>query len=197
MQRRFAIIGHRAPSKGKLNLNDLAGSCGRMDVLVRAVNTALFISHGMREDTHITLHLKGKDGPARRVWFDSENLRGLHVDERAIAGRISKILQEPIPPIGHWIEAEGGIRHSGGDIGDTLAEWIQEGVSIHCLDAEGEPIDEVDLSANSIGFFLSDDLPFDIQEEGILDATKKVSLGQNWLQGHACIAICHHVLDSH
>ena len=61
MQRRFAIIGHRAPSKGKLNLNDLAGSCGRMDVLVRAVNTALFISHGMREDTHITLHLKGKE----------------------------------------------------------------------------------------------------------------------------------------
>jgi len=197
MQRRFAIIGHRAPTKGKLNLNDLAGSCGRMDVLVRAVNTALFISHGMREDTHITLHLMGSDGPPRRIWFASENLRGLHVDERAIAGRISKILQEPIPPIGHWIEAEGGIRHSGGDIRETLAEWIHENVSIHCLDAEGESITELDSSAQSIGFFLSDDLAFNDEEISILKDVRKISLGPTWIQGHACIAICHHILDSH
>ena len=34
MKRKFAIIGHRAQSKGKLNLNDLAGSAGRLDVLL-------------------------------------------------------------------------------------------------------------------------------------------------------------------
>ena len=50
MERWFAIIGHRAPSSGALNLNDLAGSGGRMDVLARAVNSALFVSHGIRED---------------------------------------------------------------------------------------------------------------------------------------------------
>ena len=58
LKRFFAIIGHRAPSSGKLNLNDLSGS-GRMDVLVRAVNSALFISHGFRNDSLITLHLQG------------------------------------------------------------------------------------------------------------------------------------------
>ena len=59
LQRRFAIIGHLAPSSGKLNLNDLAGGSGRMDVLVRVVNAALFVSHGIRRDTHVTLLLCG------------------------------------------------------------------------------------------------------------------------------------------
>ncbi|MGB1898556.1 MAG: hypothetical protein ACPHRB_06950, partial [Candidatus Poseidoniaceae archaeon] len=44
--RRFAVIGHRAMSKGKLPLNDLAGGAGRMDVLIRAVMSALLTSHG-------------------------------------------------------------------------------------------------------------------------------------------------------
>ena len=56
MQRKFAIVGHRAQSSGKLNLNDLPGSGGRIDVLARAVNSALFRSHGIRDDTIIMLH---------------------------------------------------------------------------------------------------------------------------------------------
>ena len=55
VDRRFAIIGNRAPSSGKLNLNDLPGDGGRMDVLVRAVNSALFISHDIRRDTQLSL----------------------------------------------------------------------------------------------------------------------------------------------
>ena len=48
--RRFAIVGHRAMSKGKLPLNDLAGGAGRMDVLIRAVMSSLLTSHGLREN---------------------------------------------------------------------------------------------------------------------------------------------------
>ena len=57
--RRFAIIGQRAMSQGKLPLNDLAGGAGRMDVLVRAMMSALMTSHGFRNDTEIFLHLQG------------------------------------------------------------------------------------------------------------------------------------------
>ena len=42
LDRRFAIIANRAPSSGNLNLNDLPGSGGRMDVIARAINSALF-----------------------------------------------------------------------------------------------------------------------------------------------------------
>ena len=51
--RRFAIIGNRAMAQGKLPLNDMAGAAGRMDVLVRALMSALMTSHGMRRDSEI------------------------------------------------------------------------------------------------------------------------------------------------
>ena len=75
MSRIFAIVGHRAQSSGKLNLNDLAGSSGRIDVLARAVNTALFLSHGIRENSEVVLHLLGGPGPARRIGFDGSLIK--------------------------------------------------------------------------------------------------------------------------
>ena len=36
--RRFAIIGHRAQSSGKLPLSDLASGAGRMDVLLSLIH---------------------------------------------------------------------------------------------------------------------------------------------------------------
>ena len=81
--RRFAIVGHDTPGSGDFSLNDLAGSAGRMDVLLRAVNSALFVSHGIREDTQIVLHLE--DSGPRRIRFDGGSLRGVHPDERSIA----------------------------------------------------------------------------------------------------------------
>ena len=71
----LCTIGHRAPSSGKLNLNDLSGS-GRMDVLVRPVNSALFVSHGIRKDSQILVHLQG-----RKVQIEESCLMELHFPE--------------------------------------------------------------------------------------------------------------------
>lgn len=95
--RRFAIIGHDVPCKGDFSLNDLAGGAGRLDVLLRAVNTALFVSHGIREDTQIILHLGGSG--SRRIRFDGGKLRGVHPDERSIAGHVRAVVRSPIPLI--------------------------------------------------------------------------------------------------
>ena len=57
LQRRFAIIGHKAPSSGEILLNDLPGFSGRMDVIARAINATLFLSHGIRNDSQIIIHL--------------------------------------------------------------------------------------------------------------------------------------------
>ena len=96
---KFAVIGHRAMAKGKLPLNDLAGGAGRMDVLIRATMAALLTSHGLRTDTVVGLHLLGGPGPPRRIKFDGENLKGLHADERSIAGTIAKVIAERITPM--------------------------------------------------------------------------------------------------
>ena len=192
MQRHFAIIGHDAPSTGKLHLNDLAGGAGRVDVLARAVNTALFISHGIRNNSTITIHLMGGDIP-RRVKFDGNILRGVHPDERSISGHIRSIMKRPVPPIGIWQESSTGVSHSGGNVRETLIEWGREGVVSYVLDVEGVRLK--DEGETSMGFILSDHLPFTDEEKGLLEGCQKVSLGSEWLQGHACIAIVHHILD--
>jgi tRNA (pseudouridine54-N1)-methyltransferase len=193
MERRFAIIGHRAPSSGKLNLNDLAGASGRLDVLVRAVNTGLFLSHGIREDSDVTLHLLGGPGPVRRIWFQGSALKGVHPDERALAGQIGKALKEPVPAIGHLVELHHGLWHAGGGVAQTIAEWTKEGVRLYVLDSDAaEYIPDQD---EKVGFFLSDDQPFTDEDEVAMEGLERVSLGGSWLQGHACIAILHHILD--
>ncbi len=193
MDRRFAIIGNRAPSSGKLNLNDLPGDGGRMDVLARAVNSALFISHGIRKDTQIIVHLMG-GGIPRRVFFDGCDLRGVRPDERSIAGHFKSLMKTPVPPIGHFTGVSKGIRQSGGDIYQTLREWNMDGVSSYVLDARGSIFENVGIP-EKCGFVLSDDLDLDLK--GVEPPLGSLSLGKTWLQGHSCISVIHHIIDSH
>ena len=193
--RRFAIVGHRAMSKGKLPLNDLAGGAGRMDVLIRAVMSSLLTSHGLRENVEVVLHLQGGPGPHRRLKFVGSELRGFHAEERSVAGLIAKVIREPLPAIGHWIERTPGLYDGGGSLSHTLMEW-KDSVTVR-LDADAErlwnenstiPMQSTPTE-DSIAFLLSDDQPLDT-DQGI-----PRSLGSTWLQGHHAIAICHFLLD--
>ena len=192
--RHFAIVGHRAPASGNLNLNDLAGSGGRMDVLARAISSALFLSHGIREDTTITLHLMGGPGVSRRIRFNGAEVKGLHVDERAIGGRIRSVITDPVPPRGQWVSHGTGIEHSGGDLETTLAEWDSLEIMTYVLSKDA-PRFIKDVNQKELGFILSDDLPFNSDEEKIIANLSRCSLGNQWLQGYIAIAIVHHILD--
>ena len=209
--RRFAIIGNRAMSQGKLPLNDMAGGAGRMDVLVRALMAGLLTSHSIRHDTEIILHLMGGPGPSRRIKFVGSLLKGVHAEERAVAGQIAKVIKEPTPARGHWTERSSGIFDSGGDIQHTLSEW--HGVNVVCLEANaprlwngdqklpvnGTPHSSFEgehgnfqVSGMDIGFVLSDDKPLNTE---ISEQLLTRSLGSEWLQGHMAIAVCHFLLD--
>ena len=196
--RRFAVVGHRAMSKGKLPLNDLASGAGRMDVLVRALMAGLMTSHGLRKDTVVVLHLLGGPGPARRIKFDGSTLKGLHADERSIAGTIGKVIATPLPPIGHWQPITAGISHSGGHLDSTLREWAEAPTVI--LDADAPRLWQSDATLTADGtpnnttlnFVLSDDQPLgDIEA----DNTRTRSIGSQWLQGHMAIGVVHFLLD--
>ena len=151
---------------------------------------------GIREDTEVMLHLMGGPGPARRILFQGSRLRGVHPDERAIAGQIGKALREPVPSIGHFIELHPGFLHSGGNIEQTIIEWKRDDVELCVLDASGELFEPKSHSQEKIGFLLSDDQPFSVNEVEMMENLPVVSLGQKWLQGHSCIAIIHHLMDS-
>ena len=211
--RRFAIIGNRAMAQGKLPLNDMAGAAGRMDVLVRALMAALMTSHGMRRDSEIILHLHGGPGPARRIKFVGSELKGVHAEERAVAGQIGKVIQLPTPARGQWLQRSDGIYDGGGDIENTIAEWKDS--TIIRLDAAGPRLwsadsiipqqskphsksvgewDQTKISGIDIAFILSDDKPL-TESQILIENTTPRSLGEEWIQGHLAIAICHFLLD--
>jgi len=191
--RRFVIVGTRAMSKGKLPLNDLAGGAGRMDVLIRALISALMTSHGMRKDVEFTMILLGGPSSARRIKFVGNELIGLHAEERSIAGKIAAVLREPMPPRGHWIERSPGIYDSGGDLDLTISEWNH---TIVRLESEASRLYVGEIpqngSANEI------DIGFIIGDDKVLETELGIprSLGDYWLQGHTCIGICHFLLDN-
>ncbi|MEC8106881.1 MAG: hypothetical protein VX115_03975, partial [Candidatus Thermoplasmatota archaeon] len=154
-------------SKGKLPLNDLAGGAGRMDVLIRAVMSSLLTSHGLRENVEVVLHLQGGPGPHRRLKFVGSELRGFHAEERSVAGLIAKVIREPLPAIGHWIERMPGLYDGGGSLSHTLMEW-KDSVTVR-LDADAERLwnenstipMQTTPTEDSIAFLLSDDQPLD------------------------------------
>ena len=196
--RQFAVVGHRAIAKGTLQLNDLAGSGGRMDVLVRALMAGLLTSHGIRKDTTVVLHLLGGQGPSRRIKFSGDSLKGLHADERSIAGTVGKIIATPLPPIGHWQPVTAGIEQSGGDLETTLREW-EKGPNIF-LDADAPRLwsqgallpNDSEASHQNLNFILSDDRPLEAPTSANVVLR---SLGKQWLQGHMAIGIVHFLLD--
>lgn len=209
--RRFAIIGHRALSSGKLPLNDLAGGAGRMDVLIRALMASLMTSHGFRRDCEVILHLWGGPGPKRRLKIIGNEVKGIHAEERSVAGQISKVLREPTPPIGNWVKRSSGIYDSGGSIEETIREWSDS--TIIALDANAERlwINNAEIPTKSkplsyettdeqtskiegldIGFILSDDQPLELNFSSNI---VKRSIGEKWLQGHMAIGICHFLID--
>jgi len=188
--RRFVIVGTRAMAKGKLPLNDLAGGAGRMDVLIRALMSSILTSHGIRKDVEFTMILLGGPGPARRIKFVSNELKGIHAEERAVAGKVAAVIKEPIPPRGHWIERSPGIYDGGGNLDMTLDEWDCPTIR---LEADSPNLYSGTLPNNfsieNVGFILGDDKTLEC-DRGI-----PRSLGNNWLQGHTCIAIVHFLLD--
>ena len=196
--RRFAVVGHRAMSKGKLPLNDLAGGAGRMDVLIRALMAGLMTSHGLRNNAVVVLHLLGGPGPPRRIKFDGATLKGLHADERSIAGTIGKVIATPLPPVGHWQPITAGISHSGWALNTTLREWEDSPTIL--LDADAPRLwrqgavlaDQGEPDEQTITFVLSDDQPL-----GEVDGADVLvrSLGGQWLQGHMAIGVVHFLMD--
>ena len=197
--RRFVIIGHRAMSQGKLPISDLASGAGRVDVLVRAIMASLLTSHGIRQDTEVIIHLQGGPGPYRRIKFVGQQIRGMHAEERSVAGIIAKIIKQPTPPIGIWRKVSEGLYESGGDIYDTIREHSESKIVV--LDADQESLWSLDAKITNepnrnngleLTFILSDDKPLELE---IQDNIVSRSIGSQWLQGHIAIGICHFLLD--
>ncbi|MBN1540398.1 MAG: tRNA (pseudouridine(54)-N(1))-methyltransferase TrmY, partial [Candidatus Thermoplasmatota archaeon] len=89
-KRNYLMIAHRARSDDNIHLNDLCGASGRWDGVVRAITSALFLSHSMRRDTAVHILLLGPDDPPKLLSVQGESVRYLNPDERASAALMKK-----------------------------------------------------------------------------------------------------------
>jgi tRNA (pseudouridine54-N1)-methyltransferase len=98
MTRSFVIVGTKATASPDFSLVDLAGTSGRLDVLLRCVRSALLVSHGLRRDTTVYLVLLGGAGSGelapRVLRVIGADVKFLRPDERALATLAQKVLAE-------------------------------------------------------------------------------------------------------
>lgn len=191
MSRVFVIIANKAVT-GPFNLNDLAGSAGRMDLVCRFISQALFISHGIRKDSKVYAVLKGPPEPVKVLRIDGSDVKYLAPDERNIAGMINKALK--VKAEREWRKVSPGVYISRIDLKDLLEFLAKEG-EMYYLREDGEPVENVDFS-NPV-FILGDHTGVsEGDEEIILRLCRKVvSLGEIPYQADQCVTVLNYIMD--
>lgn len=188
--RRFVVVGHTATSGPGVNLKDLAGSTGRLDVLIRCVPAALLVSHGLRPDVElVTVHLGPPASPKALRWRAGA-MRHLNPDERSTATLFEKALGAATTgPV--WQPSTPGVDVARLGLQDLLGAG-----PLVVLHEEGVDISKATLPGDAT-FVLGDHLGFTPEEEALLDArgAMRVSLGPVSLQADQCLVVLHNHLD--
>ena len=182
----FAIIGHLARTDGEFSLNDLAGSGGRMDVLCRCVNAALFLSHDLRRDTDCYLILCGKPAAPKTVRFSGNAVRLLSPDERSAGALIKKALT--LPAGSEFRDAAQGVSVRKGGLERFIADH-----AFAVLDDKGSDIRSTETLPAA--FILSDHLNFTEDEESLIKQSPRYSVGPACLHADHTITVLHNELD--
>ena len=185
----FIIIGHKAVT-APFSLNDLPGAAGRMDILCRCVNAALFLSHDLRRDVRVFLVLKGEPAPPKLICFNGAEVRYLSPDERSAASLIKKALEKNAQDF--WTESMPGVSIRKGDFVDLLAELGKEIIYLRedGKDLRGMRFDEP-------LFVLGDHMGLTENEEKIIEGREHELVSVSPLSLHAdhCIVLLHNEMD--
>ncbi len=190
--RRFIIVGHKAITTGDFKLDDLAGGAGRMDVLLRCINSAFFLSHDLRRDVEVFLVLQGPPDPPQTIRLVGNELKYLNPDERSTAALIRNALMQKV-------EAEErsspGIYISNRSYRDVLSN-LPKGEQMVYLKESGTGIRGFAFH-DSVNFVLGDDQDLTKEEEGLLleYGPELISIGTRSYHADHCITIVNNELD--
>ncbi len=156
--RRFVIIGHKAHASADFSLVDLAGTSGRIDVLLGCLRAAMLVSHGLRRDAVVYLVLLGGSSAPRTVRVRGDEVSFLRPDERSLAVLMKKVLAAPVSGPG-FCRVRPGIAVAGEGIEAVIRDL---GACTRYVVEEGSPdIRAANLDLSHPAFFVGDHGGFD------------------------------------
>jgi len=184
---RFVITGHRAVTTGDFKLDDIAGGAGRLDILVRCVNSAFFLSHSVRTDVELFLVLQGGTDAPKTVRFSGSEIRYLNPDERSTASLIRNALLKRSE--NEEIRSTPGVYISRRSFFDVIDE-LKEISKIVYLKEDGTDVREFTIP-EEVTFVLGDDKDLtEEEEEAVMScAPSKICLGPLSLHADHCMIV--------
>ncbi len=190
---RFVLIGQKATARPDFSLDDVPGTSGRLDVLLRCLRSALLVSHGLRNDTLVYLVLCA--GGPRTVRIDGRVASYLRPDERTMAGRIRAMLATKAEGAG-FDAARQGMAVADGGLEVVLAD-LGGGEALYVLEEGGADVRDEALDGVSGVFFVGDHLGFDpaIRERLRGAGARAISVGPVSVHADDAIAIVQNELD--
>jgi tRNA (pseudouridine54-N1)-methyltransferase len=190
--RQFVISSHAVTSPDNINLKDLPGSAGRLDVVARCVNAALWLSYGIRRDVTFHAVLSGPPHPPVHLRFDGSLLKRVSPDERSIALFIKKALTRVTD--GTEVQSTPGI-FVGRRSFKEVVQTVQSG-EMYLLNEEGAPVTDVAFGDSPV-FFLGDNRDLSAEECAVLRShgARPLSLGSRSYVASHCIAVLNYLVD--
>ena len=191
--RYFVVTGHKAATSGDFKLDDIAGGAGRLDILVRCVNSAFFLSHNLRKDVETYLVCEGgKDAP-KTVIFKGSELKYLNPDERSTSSLIRNALMKPLKE--GETKSSPGVYVSRMSFDDVLERLSEKGQFVY-LKEDGADCREFEFPENPI-FVLGDNSDLTEEEESSLlsRGPGKISIGPLSLHADHCMIVVNNELD--
>lgn len=194
--RRFVTVSHTARSDGEWTLNDLAAGAGRIDLICRNIQSAFFLSHGLREDVEFYAVLAASPIRQKTVRIEGAKIQMLHPDERSTAARLQQALKVEWS-VPDWKEVQRGLAVARFGLEGLIDDLAGKGTPI-LLDPDGTRIEEWTPPKDPL-FFVSDHVPFTKSEYALLDGkgAQRVSLGPHWYHGNHAMAIVQWHMDKH
>ncbi len=186
--RRFVVIGQRVVASPDFSLDDMPGTSGRLDVLLRCLRAALLVSHGCRADTVVYLAFLGEPRMPRVLRVEGAHVRFVRPDERSLALLVQKALARRVPrlvpgfsPIREGLAiADGGLEVAIADLG---------GATPYVLDEAGPDLRERAPVTTDAAFFVGDHLGFGARARAAIDAIGATPVGVGPVSLHADDAI--------
>ena len=189
------LIGQTAFASSDFSLDDLPGSSGRLDVLLRSVRAALLVSHGLRRNVLVYLVLRGGSAGPRILRVDGRTAKFLRPDERSLATLVRKTLAAAPSPCPSFVELRPGLELRDGDLTELLSE--ASGAPCFVLHEDGGDLRAQSLESDDGWFFLGDHLGFDVVSLALLErhGCQRVSLGPVSLHSDDAVALLQNELD--